>query len=358
MPTKSSIPKMCVQRLHKDHVNEFKKIHSSKNSDDAAKLSAAFWTKKIWKQGTILTYSFLSKKEPNIDRTQLDGFQGKTKVDPLQLELQNVPIKKAIKIIVEKRIKPLVSGSLDIRYVEDPSKAIIRISFDRSGGAWSLVGTDCLLEKKDATMNLGWFDVPTTIHEFGHAIGLIHEHQNPGNSEVTIHKDKLPDGTTCNLSSQGIDWNVPAVLNWAETTQGWDEKTTCTNILQKYSNDQINGSAFDPCSIMLYFFPDSLVKTGKGTNQNNRLSGNDVRYITEQYKTKGEDHLFSQFYGEDLEDNIKSCSEQSRRNTLLHSFIIFIITCLIIGIVVYIVMRIIRKTNIIKNTESNSSSIA
>ena len=28
-------------------------------------------------------------------------------------------------------------------------------------------------------MNLGFVDRPTVLHEFGHALGLIHEHQSP-----------------------------------------------------------------------------------------------------------------------------------------------------------------------------------
>ena len=28
-------------------------------------------------------------------------------------------------------------------------------------------------------MNLGFVDRPTVLHEFGHSLGLIHEHQSP-----------------------------------------------------------------------------------------------------------------------------------------------------------------------------------
>lgn len=64
----------------------------------------------------------------------------------------------------------------------------IRISFADQGFSWSTVGTDALtVPSTEATMNYGWLE-PTTSqreyervvrHEFGHALGMIHEHQNP-----------------------------------------------------------------------------------------------------------------------------------------------------------------------------------
>ena len=59
----------------------------------------------------------------------------------------------------------------------DWADAEIRISFDPNDGAWSYVGTDCRgIPSNEATMNLGFMDGGTTAHEFGHAIGLAHEH--------------------------------------------------------------------------------------------------------------------------------------------------------------------------------------
>lgn len=58
--------------------------------------------------------------------------------------------------------------------------AEIRIAFNSSDGAWSYVGTDCQgIPRDQPTMNLGFLDGGTAGHEFGHAIGLAHEHQNP-----------------------------------------------------------------------------------------------------------------------------------------------------------------------------------
>lgn len=138
--------------------------------------------------------------------------------------------------------------------------AELRISFDSSDGAWSYIGTDCRsIPSNEATMNLGFLDGGTAAHEFGHAIGLAHEHQNPAG---------------------GIQWNEQVVIReMAKPPNLWDEQTTRHNILRKYSADQLNGTAFDPESIMLYFFPSSWTLNGIGTKANEVLSRIDKEFI-------------------------------------------------------------------------------
>jgi len=140
------------------------------------------------------------------------------------------------------------------------SDAEIRITFDPNDGAWSYVGTDCRdIPLNEATMNLGFLDGGTAAHEFGHAIGLAHEHQNPAG---------------------GIQWNEQVVIREAAKSPNfWNEETTRHNILRKYSANQINGTAFDPDSIMLYFFPASWTLNGIGTKANDVLSRIDKEFI-------------------------------------------------------------------------------
>jgi hypothetical protein len=130
--------------------------------------------------------------------------------------------------------------------------AEIRITFDPNDGAWSYVGTDCRgIPSNEATMNLGFLDGGTAAHEFGHAIGLAHEHQNPAG---------------------GIQWNEQVVIQeLAKSPNFWDERTVRHNVLRKYSADQINGTVFDPDSIMLYFFPASWTLNGIATKANGPL---------------------------------------------------------------------------------------
>ena len=67
---------------------------------------------------------------------------------------------------------------------------------------------------------------------FGHAIGAIHEHQNP-------------DG--------GIQWNEPAVLKYfSGWPNNWDEATIGFNILDRYTSNQLNGTKFDPAAPLDY----------------------------------------------------------------------------------------------------------
>ncbi len=153
---------------------------------------------------------------------------------------------------------------------DDSPQAEIRIAFDAGDGAWSYVGTDARgIPQSEPTMNLGFMDSGTTAHEFGHAIGLAHEHQNPAG---------------------GIVWNEPVVIaRLAGAPNFWDEATVRHNVLNKYRFDQVKGTAFDPASIMLYFFPASWTLNGVGTEANEVLSTVDKSFIAgaEMYPPTG-----------------------------------------------------------------------
>ena len=60
------------------------------------------------------------------------------------------------------------------------------------GGSWSYIGTDAAtIPKESFTMNLGFVDRPTILHEFGHSIGLIHEHQSPFSGGFEWNKEEV-----------------------------------------------------------------------------------------------------------------------------------------------------------------------
>ncbi|WP_428263425.1 M12 family metallopeptidase [Haliangium sp.] len=150
-------------------------------------------------------------------------------------------------------------ANLHFEFTDDP-RAQIRVSFDANDGAWSYVGTDNeQIPVHAATLNLGWQDRGVILHEFGHMIGLAHEHQSP---------------------MGGIEWNEEAVIRDLKGPPNyWDEATIRHNVLDKYTIDQINGTDFDPDSIMLYAFPASWTKNMQGTKENSVLSDLDKAFV-------------------------------------------------------------------------------
>ncbi|MGQ7844691.1 M12 family metallopeptidase [Granulosicoccus sp. 3-233] len=154
----------------------------------------------------------------------------------------------------------------------DSQNAEIRISFNK-GGSYSNVGTDALLVAQNKeTMNFGWFDEQTsdedfyrtTVHEFGHALGCIHEHQNP---------------------SVDIPWNKPAVYRYYARTQNppWDRAKVDLNIFRKHSVDSTQFTQFDRNSIMCYSIPNELTYGNYEVGSNKSMSDKDRSFINQAY---------------------------------------------------------------------------
>ena len=311
-----STDRICVQKLSDFHKNSINKIRDNNSPEDFEKLRAAFWTSKLWRQKSEIKIAFLVKESDiSIPRTSIDTMRGNP-IDPLQYKFSknNTPIIEAIKEIVAKRIQPLVN--LKLTFVDDLKESVIRINFDSDGGAWSMVGTDSVNETDHTkpTMNLGWFDVGTVLHEFGHVLGMIHEHQNP--------------------KGKTIPWNVKAVDEWAKNTQGWDSQTAYKNIIQKYKISSINGSDYDSKSIMLYFFPSSLtINNCCGTKQNFKLSITDAIWMNKIYPNGKK--LTNQFYS--------SGNKKKLNLSLILGITIPIVLIIIISLIVFYFLRKSKK---------------
>lgn len=157
-------------------------------------------------------------------------------------------------------------------YFDDAEHPQIRISF-KPGGSWSYVGKQCAdIPEREPTMNLGWIDEQTSteevnrvvLHEFGHALGCIHEHQNPAG---------------------GIPWNEDAVYAYyGGPPNNWSRKVTKHNVLDALKEDLTVHSAVDRDSIMMYPIPAKLVKDPKyATDWNRSLSAGDIAFIKKVY---------------------------------------------------------------------------
>ena len=111
--------------------------------------------------------------------------------------------------------------------------ADIRIGFE-PGASWSAVGSGAdKLDKTKPTLNLGWLndnekptpeDRSTILHEFGHALGMMHEHQSPARGEY-IHLKELEVyryyepllGNRATVKSQIIDtYNEEKIMNMSK----------------------------------------------------------------------------------------------------------------------------------------------
>jgi hypothetical protein len=149
--------------------------------------------------------------------------------------------------------------------------AEVRVSFRPGQGSWGSIGTDAIaIPAHEPTVNFGWLTnetpddelVRVVLHEFGHVLGLFHEHTNP---------NKSPD----------FDWdNIYKDLSGPPNS--WDKATIEANISK--NDGLIPYRDFDPQSIMAFPMPKTWFKDlGFEIGLNRSLSESDRRFIAELY---------------------------------------------------------------------------
>ncbi|WP_103865781.1 carbohydrate-binding protein [Aquimarina sp. I32.4] len=165
-------------------------------------------------------------------------------------------------------------ANLKFEWVSSTSSANIKIGFKEGqfaddGGSWSYLGTDS--NNHAHSMHFGWFNNNTsdtefrrtTIHEFGHALGLIHEHQNP---------------------VAGINWDKEAVYAYyAGPPNNWSRAQVDNNLFRRYEKNISNYSVYDPKSIMHYPIPAEHTIDGVAVGSNSQLSATDKSFIASIY---------------------------------------------------------------------------
>jgi len=154
----------------------------------------------------------------------------------------------------------------------DDGPSDLRVSFVHNGRSWSYIGNSAEnVDKKKATMNFGWFDEKTTevefrraiLHEFGHALGLVHEHQSP---------------------KAAISWKKQYLYQYyAKAPFEWNQNVVRDNIIDKYATTRTQYSSYDPYSIMHYPIPAAFTTNGYSVGLNTDLSAKDKEFVSKLY---------------------------------------------------------------------------
>lgn len=163
------------------------------------------------------------------------------------------------------------SRHADVTFVTVTSEpSDFRISF-AGKGHWSYIGRDCsYIAAGQPTMNLSISKRSpagdkqrVVLHEFGHALGLMHEHQHP---------------------SRTIVWNEPVVIAaYAGPPNRWDEEKTRQNVINKYTGPWGGTAQPDLESIMQYPVKKEWTLNGVSVGWNQRLSTSDMSVIKSIY---------------------------------------------------------------------------
>jgi serralysin len=157
-------------------------------------------------------------------------------------------------------------------FINDVSQAKIKVGFKKDGTSWSWIGRDVLVNLFEGkTMNLGWVNdnLPESefrrvvLHEFGHTLGFIHEHQSP---------------------AAGIPWDTAKVYSYfGGSPNYWNHEKVDQNVLNKYSATRSNSSTYDKFSIMHYSYPAYLTTDSSTFPENTDLSAVDKVFASKVY---------------------------------------------------------------------------
>jgi len=197
----------------------------------------------FWENGTNLTISLISDENKNL-------------IDERKQKIFNSI----------KQWSNVCNITFEIKNNNDNNCAI-RIKFNKKDGSYSGIGKYIMFNPiEQETMNLGWIDDykndddGTILHEFGHTLGFLHEHQHP------------------NLE---IIWNYQIIYRYYEMYHNWSKQKVDDNILSRYEDINLEKTDYDKTSIMHYDFP--AIVAGENYKRNNKLSISDIKLVQDLY---------------------------------------------------------------------------
>lgn len=193
---------------------------------DPRRAAAILVTRSKWVNGTVLHYCFFRKGKFAVPKAQA----------------------KAVRAAFAKW--KAIGIGLEFKEVDQLGEAEIRIGYlEKDGDSYSSIGREMLKDSlTEPTTVYGWnlnskYGNGTALHELGHVLGMEHEHQNP---------------------FAGIKWHEQAVYDsLGGDPNFWKRSETFHNVLEKLSPQQVQGSKWDPDSIMEYEFEAGLIAEPK-----------------------------------------------------------------------------------------------
>ena len=213
------------------------------NSSDSTKARGLADNYFLWDPGTVIKVKFLSGSKELQD-----------KIKPLAKEWEKY-------------------ANIKFDFITN-GKADVRVFIGKGNGHDSYIGTVARsIDPDSETMNLDSADIngdagflkTVVLHEFGHSIGLLHEHSSP---------------------ISGIKWDKEKM--YAEYAKmGWTQEDVDFQVFATYKKSYTNGTKYDNKSIMHYPINPGETLDGYTIDWNMQLSKGDIDLIKALYPKKG-----------------------------------------------------------------------
>lgn len=180
---------------------------------------------------------------------------------------------------IQNKIKPLAKewekyAKIKFNFVGPKDKADLRVLLGNGNGHSSYIGlVNKQIEAASETMNIDTADVAgddaflknVVLHEFGHALGLLHEHSSP---------------------ISGIKWDKEKMYK-EYARMGWSQEDVDFQVFETYKKSYTNGTKYDNKSIMHYPINKGETLDGYTVGWNMQLSEGDIALIKALYPMKG-----------------------------------------------------------------------